>query len=80
MGNRYPDKSVYIRTTSRRDWYSEHVPARTCDGVLIFDPRCVGDIFFFFRAGYARKCEHSDPCVDFYITPSCIAIVYCLNF
>ena len=35
--------------------------------------------FFYFCARLARKCERSDPRVDFYSTPSCITFVNGLN-
>ena len=35
--------------------------------------------FYCFRARFARKCERSDPRVDFYSTPSRITIVKSLN-
>ena len=51
---------------------------RTCKGVCSI-PDVVVAIFFCFRARLARKCKRSDPCVDFYSTPSRITIVYRLN-
>ena len=48
----------------------------------MFNPRRVRYIvfaLFYFRAWLARKCERSDPRVDFYNAPSRITIVNSLN-
>ena len=68
--NSFVVKAVYLQPISiSSDWYSEDAHTARMRGSM-FNPRCVCYIIFGFCARLARKCERSDPCVDFYSTPS----------
>ena len=51
--------------------------SRACQGVCLVPDVAVA--LFCFCAWLGRKCERSDPRVDFYSAPSHITIVYRLN-
>ena len=73
-------QSADVRTS--RDWFSGHAQAARMQSSMSRPPtcRCIVFALFCFRARLARKYECSNPRVDFYIMPSRITFVNCLNF
>ena len=67
--NSFGVNSVYLRTVPiSSDGTAEMRTARACEGVHMFVRAMSSPLdFFCFRARLARKCERSDPRVDFIV-------------